>query len=52
MTSYAWAGATDDTIAVVSLLQIAEFLAHQRPRRSIILLFNDGEEDGLHGAHV
>jgi Zn-dependent M28 family amino/carboxypeptidase len=45
-------GATDDSVAVVSLIQMAEYLASSRPARSIILLFNDGEEDGLHGAHV
>jgi Zn-dependent M28 family amino/carboxypeptidase len=45
-------GATDDTIAVVSLLQIAEYLASNQPERSIIILFNDGEEDGLHGSRM
>ncbi|KAG8834684.1 hypothetical protein FRC17_007769 [Serendipita sp. 399] len=45
-------GATDDSIAVVSLLQMARYLADHRPERSIIILFNDGEEDGLHGSRV
>lgn len=45
-------GATDDSVAVVSLIQMAEYLASSRPARSIILLFDDGEEDGLHGAHM
>jgi Zn-dependent M28 family amino/carboxypeptidase len=45
-------GATDDSIAVVSLIQMAEYLASSQPARSIILLFDDGEEDGLNGAHM
>ncbi|KAG9053237.1 hypothetical protein FS842_008467 [Serendipita sp. 407] len=45
-------GATDDSVAVVSLLQIAQYLADHRPERSIILLFNNGEEDGLHGSRA
>ncbi|CAG7854086.1 Vacuolar membrane protease {ECO:0000250/UniProtKB:P38244} {ECO:0000305}; AltName: Full=FXNA-related family protease 1 {ECO:0000250/UniProtKB:P38244} [Serendipita indica DSM 11827] len=45
-------GATDDSLAVVSLLQVAEQLTKHRPERSMILLFNNGEEDGLHGAQV
>ncbi|KIM32383.1 hypothetical protein M408DRAFT_218052 [Serendipita vermifera MAFF 305830] len=45
-------GATDDTIAVVSLLQMADYLAANQPERSVIILFDDGEEDGLHGARM
>jgi Zn-dependent M28 family amino/carboxypeptidase len=45
-------GATDDTIAVVSLLQMADYLAANQPERSVIILFDDGEEDGLHGSRM
>ena len=47
-------GVTDDGVGVISLLQL---LAHYtipsaRPRQCLILLFNNGEEDYLHGAFV
>lgn len=51
-------GATDDGTAVVTLLQLISYftnpntLAEKRPRRDIIFLFNNGEEDYLNGARA
>ncbi|PVF98565.1 Zn-dependent exopeptidase [Serendipita vermifera] len=45
-------GATDDSIAVASLLQTADYLANNQPERTIIILFDNGEEDGRHGSRV
>ncbi|KAI0034889.1 hypothetical protein K488DRAFT_44533 [Vararia minispora EC-137] len=44
-------GATDDGMNIASLLQMVAYLAQNRPRRTAIFNFNNGEEDGLHGAH-
>ncbi len=44
-------GASDAGAAVGTLLEIARLLADQgAPRNSIVLLFNEGEENGLKGA--
>ena len=44
-------GASDAGVAVGSLLEIARLLTKQaQPRNSIVLLFNEGEENGLKGA--
>ncbi|PFH45757.1 hypothetical protein AMATHDRAFT_157929 [Amanita thiersii Skay4041] len=45
-------GATDDGVAVVSLLQFINHLIHNRPRRTAIFNINNGEEDGLNGARA
>ncbi|KAI0264235.1 hypothetical protein BC834DRAFT_884353 [Gloeopeniophorella convolvens] len=45
-------GATDDGMSVAALLQMIEYLAENRPRRTAIFNINNGEEDGLHGAHM
>lgn len=47
-------GATDNGMSVVTLLQLVQYLADpkRRPRRTAIFLFNNGEEDGLNGAHM
>ncbi|KAG6866029.1 hypothetical protein C0991_009438 [Blastosporella zonata] len=45
-------GATDDGMAIVSMLQLVAKLAKSRSKRTAIFNFNNGEEDGLHGAHV
>ncbi|KAI0351985.1 Zn-dependent exopeptidase [Trametes cingulata] len=47
-------GATDDGIAVVTLLEMAEYLSapERRPRRTAVFFFNNGEEDQLNGAHA
>ncbi|KAG5636860.1 hypothetical protein H0H81_006612 [Sphagnurus paluster] len=44
-------GATDDGIGIVSMLQMVGRLAHMRTKRTAIFNFNNGEEDGLYGAH-
>ncbi|KAI0311189.1 hypothetical protein OF83DRAFT_1069216 [Amylostereum chailletii] len=44
-------GATDDGMSVVALLQMVDHLAHSRPKRTAVFNLNNGEEDGLHGAH-
>lgn len=45
-------GATDDGMSVVALLQLVNFLCNNRPRRTAVFNINNGEEDGLHGAHT
>lgn len=47
-------GATDNSMSVATLLQLVEHFSHPegRPRRNAFFLFNNGEEDGLNGAHV
>ncbi|KAF8078261.1 putative zinc metalloprotease [Lyophyllum atratum] len=45
-------GATDDGMGVVSLLQMVAKLAETRTKRTAIFNFNNGEEDGLNGAHA
>ncbi|KAG6919588.1 hypothetical protein DXG01_004252 [Tephrocybe rancida] len=45
-------GATDDGMAIVSMLQLVAKLAKVRSKRTAIFNFNNGEEDGLNGAHV
>ncbi|EDN02304.1 predicted protein [Histoplasma mississippiense (nom. inval.)] len=46
-------GATDDGIGVVSLLQLLRYFTTpgNNPRKGLVLLFNNGEEDYLNGAH-
>jgi Zn-dependent M28 family amino/carboxypeptidase len=36
---------------IASLLQMVIYLSKNQPRRTAIFNFNNGEEDGLHGAH-
>ncbi|KAF2182895.1 endoplasmic reticulum metallopeptidase 1 [Zopfia rhizophila CBS 207.26] len=47
-------GATDDGIGVVSVLQLLSYLTESKnwPKRTVILLLNNGEEDFLNGAKV
>jgi Zn-dependent M28 family amino/carboxypeptidase len=45
-------GATDNGMGVATLLQMVEYLANNRPRRTAVFNINNGEEDGLHGAHA
>ncbi|KZT22447.1 hypothetical protein NEOLEDRAFT_1180857 [Neolentinus lepideus HHB14362 ss-1] len=45
-------GVTDDGIGVVALLAMVDFLAGNRPRKTAVFNINNGEEDGLHGAHA
>jgi hypothetical protein len=46
-------GASDDGIGVAAMLEVARALvAGPRPRHTVVLLFTDGEEAGLLGAHA
>ncbi|KAI9721890.1 MAG: hypothetical protein M1828_004985 [Chrysothrix sp. TS-e1954] len=47
-------GATDDGTGVVSILQLISYFTSpgQRPRRGVLALFNNGEEDYLNGARA
>jgi hypothetical protein len=42
-------GADDDASGVVAVLQMARALAHEAPRRSVVVLLTTGEEVGLLG---
>lgn len=45
-------GATDDGVGVVCVLQLLDYLTEERnwPKRTVVLLLNNGEEDFLNGA--
>ncbi|KAJ3806886.1 hypothetical protein F5876DRAFT_49184 [Lentinula aff. lateritia] len=45
-------GAVDDGIGVVTLLQLIQYFAAHPPRRDVLFNINNGEEDGLNGAHI
>ncbi|KAF8997416.1 hypothetical protein BDQ17DRAFT_1363327 [Cyathus striatus] len=45
-------GVTDNAIAVASLLALLEYLTTHHVKRTAIFNFNNGEEDGLNGAHA
>lgn len=47
-------GATDDGVGVVTILQLIKHYTTtgQRPKRGLVALLNNGEEDGLHGARA
>ncbi|KAF8161605.1 hypothetical protein B0H34DRAFT_796364 [Crassisporium funariophilum] len=45
-------GVTDDGIGIATLLQMVKYLTTHRTRRTAIFNINNGEEDGLNGAHV
>lgn len=47
-------GATDDGVGVVTILQLLSYFteAQHWPRRTIVLLLNNGEEDFLNGAQA
>lgn len=46
-------GATDDGVGVVTVLQLISYFTTDgnQPKRGIVALFNNGEENGLYGAH-
>lgn len=44
-------GTTDDGVGVVSILQLISHFAHNRPKRGVVALLNNGEENGLYGAY-
>ena len=45
-------GATDDGMGVVTILQLIKYFASHQPRKGVVALLNNGEEDFLHGARV
>lgn len=47
-------GATDDGVGVATVLQLISHYtsAGNKPRRGVVALLNNGEEDGLYGARV
>ncbi|KAF2734186.1 endoplasmic reticulum metallopeptidase 1 [Polyplosphaeria fusca] len=47
-------GATDDGVGVVSVLQLLSYFTEARnwPKRTVVLLLNNGEEDFLNGAYA
>lgn len=45
------AGADDDGTGTVALLEIAQALLTERPRRTVIIAWFTGEEQGLYGSH-
>lgn len=47
-------GATDDGVGVISVLQLVSYFTvpENRPRRGIVALLNNGEEDYLNGAYA
>jgi len=45
-------GATDDGMGVVTLLSMVKYFAENRPSRTVVFNINNGEEDGLNGAHA
>ncbi|KAJ7161515.1 hypothetical protein C8R43DRAFT_337223 [Mycena crocata] len=45
-------GATDDGMGVATLMQLVEYLAKNRPKRTAVFNINNGEEDGLCGAYT
>jgi hypothetical protein len=45
-------GAGDDGLGVATLLEIGSILKTSPPERPVTLLFNEGEEFGLNGAHA
>jgi hypothetical protein len=47
-------GATDDGVGVVSCLQLLQYFTSpgHAPRKGLVVLFNNGEEDSLNGAYV
>ncbi|KAF9002874.1 hypothetical protein BDQ17DRAFT_1399878 [Cyathus striatus] len=45
-------GATDDGMGVASLIQLSEYFAKNRPKRTVVVNINNGEEDWLNGAHA
>ena len=46
-------GATDDGVGVITILQLISYFTTDgnQPKRGIVALLNNGEENGLYGAH-
>jgi hypothetical protein len=45
-------GATDDGMAVATLLRLVQLFAENRGRKTVVFNINNGEEDFLNGAHA
>ncbi|KIK60992.1 hypothetical protein GYMLUDRAFT_85025 [Collybiopsis luxurians FD-317 M1] len=45
-------GTTDAGMGVATLLQLIKYFATHPPRRTVLFNINNGEEDGLNGAHA
>lgn len=45
-------GATDDGMGVATLLSLVDYFAKNQPKRTVVFNINNGEEDGLYGAHA
>ena len=45
-------GATDDGMGVITILQLIKYFSANRPRKGVVALLNNGEEDFLNGARV
>lgn len=45
-------GTTDDSMGIVTLMQMVEHFAKYRPKRTVVFNINNNEESGLNGAHT
>ena len=45
-------GATDDGMGVATILQLVQYFANNRMKRTAVFNINNGEEDWLNGAHA
>jgi Zn-dependent M28 family amino/carboxypeptidase len=45
-------GATDDGMAVATVLQLVQLLSENRGKRTAVFNINNGEENFLNGAHA
>lgn len=45
-------GATDDGMGVATVLQLVDYFSKHTPKRTVVFNINNGEEDGLNGAHA
>lgn len=45
-------GTTDDSMGIVTLMQMVEHFAKHRPKKTVVFNINNNEESGLNGAHT
>ncbi|KAH8119687.1 Zn-dependent exopeptidase [Phellopilus nigrolimitatus] len=45
-------GATDDGMGVATLISLVDYFSNNQPKRTLVFNINNGEEDGLYGAHA
>ncbi|KIM63920.1 hypothetical protein SCLCIDRAFT_1213719 [Scleroderma citrinum Foug A] len=45
-------GTTDNGMGVVTAIQMVEYFAKHRPKRTVVFNINNAEEEGLYGAHA